>query len=147
MERKKINIVEDFLKRKRLICYGGTAINNILPKKDQFYKRKEFILQMVREVIEEEFIPPAGEPLTPEELTELRIKHNIGKHGYEQGEWFGETSKAEGEDFWSLLGKSFTGARSVLEEWGRGSYSLDNLKEIAFQIDALEKEEEELRTK
>jgi Poly(A) polymerase catalytic subunit len=35
--KKIINIVENFLKRKKLICYGGTAINNILPKQDQFY--------------------------------------------------------------------------------------------------------------
>ena len=26
-----VGIVENFLKQKRLICYGGTAINNILP--------------------------------------------------------------------------------------------------------------------
>ena len=32
-----ISLVEMFLKNKKLICYGGTAINNILPKKDQFY--------------------------------------------------------------------------------------------------------------
>ena len=32
-----INIVEKFLRDKKLICYGGTAINNILPKDDQFY--------------------------------------------------------------------------------------------------------------
>jgi hypothetical protein len=32
-----ITIVEDFLKKKSLICYGGTAINNILPIDDQFY--------------------------------------------------------------------------------------------------------------
>jgi hypothetical protein len=34
-----INIVEDFIKRKNLICYGGTAINNILPEEDQFYNK------------------------------------------------------------------------------------------------------------
>lgn len=34
-----IKIVEDFLLRKKLICYGGTAINNILPKYAQFYNR------------------------------------------------------------------------------------------------------------
>ena len=34
-----IKILEDFLVRKRLICYGGTAINNILPKEAQFYDR------------------------------------------------------------------------------------------------------------
>jgi hypothetical protein len=34
-----IGIVEDFLRFKKLICYGGTAINNILPKQDQFYNK------------------------------------------------------------------------------------------------------------
>jgi hypothetical protein len=34
-----ISIVEDFLKKKSLICYGGTAINNILPQEDQFYNK------------------------------------------------------------------------------------------------------------
>ena len=33
------NIIEEFIKRKKLICYGGTAINNILPKKAQFYNK------------------------------------------------------------------------------------------------------------
>ena len=33
-------IVEAFIRRKKLVCYGGTAINNILPKKDQFYNKK-----------------------------------------------------------------------------------------------------------
>lgn len=37
---KIIKIVENFLKKKGLICYGGTAINNILPKKDQFYNKE-----------------------------------------------------------------------------------------------------------
>ena len=34
-----ISIVEEFLRRKKLICYGGTAINNILPEQDQFYNK------------------------------------------------------------------------------------------------------------
>jgi len=34
-----ISIVEDFLRTKKLICYGGTAINNILPTQDQFYDK------------------------------------------------------------------------------------------------------------
>jgi hypothetical protein len=34
-----ISTVEDFLKKKSLICYGGTAINNILPQSDQFYNK------------------------------------------------------------------------------------------------------------
>jgi hypothetical protein len=32
-----ISIVETFIKEKRLLCYGGTAINNILPPDAQFY--------------------------------------------------------------------------------------------------------------
>jgi hypothetical protein len=35
--RKIIRIIETYLKGGKLVCYGGTAINNILPKKDQFY--------------------------------------------------------------------------------------------------------------
>ena len=35
--KKIMTIVEDFIRRKKLIVYGGTAQNNILPKKDQFY--------------------------------------------------------------------------------------------------------------
>ena len=37
--RQLIEIVEDFLRKKKLICYGGTAINNVLPPKDQFYDK------------------------------------------------------------------------------------------------------------
>ncbi len=37
--RRMIEIVENFLRKKQLICYGGTAINNLLPKHDQFYNK------------------------------------------------------------------------------------------------------------
>ena len=37
--KKMISIVENFIRRKKLICYGGTAINAILPKQDQFYNK------------------------------------------------------------------------------------------------------------
>ena len=37
--KKIIAILEDFLKNKKLVCYGGTAINNILPLADQFYNK------------------------------------------------------------------------------------------------------------
>lgn len=37
--KKIISILEDFLKKKKLVCYGGTAINNILPVEDQFYDK------------------------------------------------------------------------------------------------------------
>lgn len=34
-----IKILEDFMRRKKVVCYGGTAINNILPITDQFYDK------------------------------------------------------------------------------------------------------------
>ena len=37
--KKIIHILEDFIRRKKMICYGGTAINNILPLEDQFYDK------------------------------------------------------------------------------------------------------------
>lgn len=35
-----IATVEEFIRDRKLVCYGGTAINNILPKRDQFYDKK-----------------------------------------------------------------------------------------------------------
>ena len=35
--KKMLGIVEEFLKHHRVMCYGGTAINNLLPKSEQFY--------------------------------------------------------------------------------------------------------------
>jgi hypothetical protein len=37
--KKILNIVEQFLRKNKLVCYGGTAINEILPKEAQFYNR------------------------------------------------------------------------------------------------------------
>jgi hypothetical protein len=37
--KQMISILENFLISKRLICYGGTAINNILPVYAQFYNK------------------------------------------------------------------------------------------------------------
>ena len=34
-------VVKKFLKNNPVLCYGGTAINNLLPKKDQFYNPEE----------------------------------------------------------------------------------------------------------
>ena len=35
--KKIMRIVKRFIQDNRVLCYGGTAINNILPKKEQFY--------------------------------------------------------------------------------------------------------------
>ena len=37
--KKIIKIIEEFLKDTKLMCYGGTAINNILPRHEQFYNK------------------------------------------------------------------------------------------------------------
>jgi len=37
--QKIIDIVEEFIRNKKLVCYGGTAINNILPEDDRFYNQ------------------------------------------------------------------------------------------------------------
>lgn len=37
--KRILSLVEDYIRRKKLILYGGTAVNNILPKHDQFYDR------------------------------------------------------------------------------------------------------------
>lgn len=36
--KKIFKLVESFIKQHKCICYGGTAINNILPSNEQFYK-------------------------------------------------------------------------------------------------------------
>ena len=42
-----INTVENFIRSKKLIIYGGESINRLLPKQDQFYNRDIFIHQML----------------------------------------------------------------------------------------------------
>lgn len=37
--QRMIKIVEEFLRKNQLICYGGTAINALLPKHAQFYNK------------------------------------------------------------------------------------------------------------
>lgn len=35
--KKSLGIVKEFLKTHKVLCYGGTAINNLLPAEDRFY--------------------------------------------------------------------------------------------------------------
>jgi hypothetical protein len=67
--KKMIAIVEDFIKVKNLICYGGTAINNILPVEDQFYDKDVEI--------------PDYDFFTPDALSDAKELANIYyKNGY-----------------------------------------------------------------
>ena len=38
--KKMINIVEKFIKEKKLVCYGGISINALLPDKDKIYNEE-----------------------------------------------------------------------------------------------------------
>ena len=35
--KKMMNLVKSFLQHRKLLCYGGTALNNLLPAEDRFY--------------------------------------------------------------------------------------------------------------
>lgn len=35
--RKILRVVKEFIQKNRVLCYGGTAINNLLPPKERFY--------------------------------------------------------------------------------------------------------------
>jgi hypothetical protein len=37
--KRIIGILENFLRKKHLVCYGGTSTNSLLPKQDQFYNK------------------------------------------------------------------------------------------------------------
>ena len=51
--KQMLGIVEEFIIKKKLICYGGTAINNILPKNAQFYNKET-------EIPDYDFFSPNG---------------------------------------------------------------------------------------
>jgi hypothetical protein len=65
-----IKILEDFMRRKKVVCYGGTAINNILPVHDQFYDKDI-------EIPDYDFFSPMA--LThAKELADIYANHDYG---------------------------------------------------------------------
>ena len=68
-----LKIVEDFLMKKKLMCYGGTAINNILPSYDQFYNRDA-------EIPDYDFYSPDALK-DAKELTDIYYKKRIHRCG------------------------------------------------------------------
>ena len=71
--KRIIEIVEQFLQRTKLICYGGTAINNILPSQDQFYDKTVEI--------------PDYDFFSPNALEDAKKLADVyGKEGYEEVE-------------------------------------------------------------
>ena len=71
--RRIISVVEQFLKDKKLVCYGGTAINNILPEGKQFYdKNTEF---------------PDYDFYSPDAMNDaIELANKYGKAGFEEVE-------------------------------------------------------------
>jgi hypothetical protein len=68
-----IRIVEEFIADKKLVCYGGTAINNILPKFAQFYDKNI-------EIPDYDFFSPTAMDHA-KELADI-----YARHGYEEVE-------------------------------------------------------------
>ena len=67
--RTVLSIVESFLQTNRVMCYGGTAINNLLPPKDRFYDPKT-------DIPDYDFFS-----LTPQ-LHAMELADKIAKAGY-----------------------------------------------------------------
>lgn len=68
-----IRIVEEFITDKKLVCYGGTAINNILPKFAQFYDKNI-------EIPDYDFFSPTAMEHAKE------LANIYARHGYEEVE-------------------------------------------------------------
>ena len=74
-----IDIVEKFLKRRHRVCYGGTAINALLPKKLQFYDRG-------KDIPDYDFFTPAPEKDIREIVADLQkagfqeVVERVGVH-------------------------------------------------------------------
>lgn len=76
-----ISIVEKFIKQRSLICYGGTAINNILPKKDQFY-------DLQKEIPDYDFLSPKAMEHA-KNLADIYVKMGYSEVEAKAGQHFG----------------------------------------------------------
>ena len=76
-----IAVVEKFIKTKALICYGGTAINNILPKKDQFYDKEI-------EIPDYDFFSPNA-LADAKELADIYVRNGFEEVEAKSGQHFG----------------------------------------------------------
>jgi len=77
--RFALDIVEEFLRRKRRVCYGGTAMNAQLPKEEQFYSPE-------RDLPDYDFFTPDIEHDAEELILELKksgfddVANRVGMH-------------------------------------------------------------------
>jgi len=74
-----LSIVEDFIKRKKRVCYGGTAMNALLPANKKFYNPD-------RDLPDYDFYTPEADDDVDELVKELKSKgfkevhHKLGIH-------------------------------------------------------------------
>jgi len=83
--KKIISIVEKFIKQKKLICYGGTAINNILPKKYRFYGKNDMPDYDVYSKTPLEDSKELADLYAKEGLTNIEVRTSIHKGTYKVG--------------------------------------------------------------
>lgn len=79
--KKIIGILEYFIKKKGVICYGGSAINALLPKQDQFYN-------MDVEIPDYDFYSPNALK-DAKELVDLYVKSGFVEVEGKSGQHFG----------------------------------------------------------
>ena len=79
--KRIISVVENFIRSKKVICYGGTAINNILPKQDQFYNKDI-------EIPDYDFYSPNALN-DAKELTDIYVKEGFIEVEAKSGQHFG----------------------------------------------------------
>jgi len=79
--KKMITILENFIKKKGEICYGGTAINALLPKEDQFYNTDV-------EIPDYDFFSP-GALEDAKELADLYFKEGFSEVEAKSGQHHG----------------------------------------------------------
>lgn len=77
--QRALAIVADFIKKKKRVCYGGTAMNAILPKSKQFYDTEY-------DLPDYDFYTPAPEKDVEELVRDLKaagykdVHHRVGIH-------------------------------------------------------------------
>ena len=76
---KALSVVEDFIKRKKRVCYGGTAMNALLPANKRFYNPD-------RDLPDYDFYTPDADEDVDELVKELKLNgfkevhHKLGIH-------------------------------------------------------------------
>ena len=134
--QKIIEIVERFLKKKKRICYGGTAINNILPEEKQFYDKSielpdyDFFsptpLKDAKELYIGSFVMDVQKPSTAARYALNRELYDLPEDYYET--YLEKINAVTVEDVQDAAIKYFRGNKARIIITGKGIDILKNLK-------------------